>query len=214
MFALAESLGGVESLIGHPASMTHASVPPAMRQEMGLTDSLVRLSCGIEDADDLIEDLDQAFAASGASARRRGARRPGLSQNETLSASVVGRPSPTRVGHEHHPPRPAPAPHLSRDLRRLLGASGRPRRPAGPALHPRRRRGHPEDSRAARRRAGRPAPVPGQRGPHRPDPVPQAVAPPQRGDHHVRLAHGPRAVRLANAVLQRRAPTASTSRSS
>jgi cystathionine beta-lyase/cystathionine gamma-synthase len=64
IFALAESLGGVESLIGHPASMTHASVPPAMRQAMGLTDSLVRLSCGIEDADDLIEDLDQAFAAS------------------------------------------------------------------------------------------------------------------------------------------------------
>jgi cystathionine gamma-lyase len=64
IFALAESLGGVESLIGHPASMTHASVPPAMRQAMGLTDSLVRLSCGIEDAEDLIEDLDRAFAAS------------------------------------------------------------------------------------------------------------------------------------------------------
>ena len=61
VFSLAESLGGVESLIGHPASMTHASVPPAMRQEMGLTDSLVRLSCGIEDPDDLIEDLAQAF---------------------------------------------------------------------------------------------------------------------------------------------------------
>jgi cystathionine beta-lyase/cystathionine gamma-synthase len=64
IFALAESLGGVESLIGHPASMTHASVPPAMRQAMGLTDSLVRLSCGIEDAEDLLEDLDQAFSAS------------------------------------------------------------------------------------------------------------------------------------------------------
>src|SRR4029450_8932192 len=61
IFALAESLGGVESLIGHPASMTHASVPPAMRQAMGLTDSLVRLSCGIEDADDLLADLDQAL---------------------------------------------------------------------------------------------------------------------------------------------------------
>jgi cystathionine beta-lyase/cystathionine gamma-synthase len=44
--------------------MTHASVPPAMRQEMGLTDSLIRLSCGIEDAEDLMEDLDRAFAAS------------------------------------------------------------------------------------------------------------------------------------------------------
>ena len=64
IFALAESLGGVESLIGHPASMTHASVPPAMRESMGLTDSLIRLSCGIEDADDLIADLEQAFAAS------------------------------------------------------------------------------------------------------------------------------------------------------
>jgi cystathionine gamma-lyase len=64
IFALAESLGGVESLIGHPASMTHASVPPAMRQAMGLTDSLVRLSCGIEDVEDLIADLEQAFAVS------------------------------------------------------------------------------------------------------------------------------------------------------
>jgi cystathionine beta-lyase/cystathionine gamma-synthase len=64
VFALAESLGGVESLIGHPATMTHASVPPAMRQTLGLTDSLVRLSCGVEDAEDLIEDLDRAFAES------------------------------------------------------------------------------------------------------------------------------------------------------
>ena len=64
IFALAESLGGVESLIGHPASMTHASVPPAMRESMGLTDSLFRLSCGIEDGDDLIADLEQAFTAS------------------------------------------------------------------------------------------------------------------------------------------------------
>ena len=62
IFALAESLGGVESLIGHPASMTHASVPADMRRRMGLTDSLVRLSVGIEDVDDLIGDLDQALA--------------------------------------------------------------------------------------------------------------------------------------------------------
>jgi cystathionine beta-lyase/cystathionine gamma-synthase len=62
IFALAESLGGVESLIGHPASMTHASVPPEMRRAMGLTDSLVRLSVGIEDVEDLIADLDQALA--------------------------------------------------------------------------------------------------------------------------------------------------------
>lgn len=62
IFALAESLGGVESLIGHPASMTHASVPRELREKMGLTDSLVRLSVGIEDVDDLIADLDQALA--------------------------------------------------------------------------------------------------------------------------------------------------------
>lgn len=61
VFALAESLGGVESLVGHPASMTHASVPLAMRQAMGLTDSLIRLSCGIEDGEDLLEDLEQAL---------------------------------------------------------------------------------------------------------------------------------------------------------
>jgi cystathionine beta-lyase/cystathionine gamma-synthase len=61
VFALAESLGGVESLIGHPASMTHASVPQAMREAMGLTDGLVRLSIGIEEVDDLIADLDQAL---------------------------------------------------------------------------------------------------------------------------------------------------------
>ncbi len=64
IFSLAESLGGVESLIGHPASMTHASVPVEMRKKMGLTDSLVRLSVGIEDPEDLIADLDHALAAS------------------------------------------------------------------------------------------------------------------------------------------------------
>jgi cystathionine beta-lyase/cystathionine gamma-synthase len=64
IFSLAESLGGVESLIGHPASMTHASVPPALREAMGLTDSLVRLSCGCEDTEDLMADLEQAFEAS------------------------------------------------------------------------------------------------------------------------------------------------------
>ncbi|HEX9579605.1 MAG TPA: cystathionine gamma-synthase [Gemmatimonadales bacterium] len=62
IFALAESLGGVESLIGHPASMTHASVPKGMREAMGLSDGLVRLSVGIEDVEDLQADLDQALA--------------------------------------------------------------------------------------------------------------------------------------------------------
>ncbi len=61
LFSLAESLGGVESLIGHPASMTHASIPKEERMKVGLTDSLIRLSIGIEDADDLIEDLDNAL---------------------------------------------------------------------------------------------------------------------------------------------------------
>jgi cystathionine gamma-lyase len=61
LFALAESLGGVESLIGHPAIMTHASVPKEMRDRMGVTDGLVRLSVGIEDLEDLKEDLDHAL---------------------------------------------------------------------------------------------------------------------------------------------------------
>jgi cystathionine beta-lyase/cystathionine gamma-synthase len=61
LFALAESLGGVESLINHPASMTHASIPREERIKNGLSDSLIRLSVGIEDVDDLIEDLDKAI---------------------------------------------------------------------------------------------------------------------------------------------------------
>jgi cystathionine beta-lyase/cystathionine gamma-synthase len=61
LFSLAESLGGVESLINHPASMTHASIPREERVKNGLTDSLIRLSVGIEDADDLISDLAQAI---------------------------------------------------------------------------------------------------------------------------------------------------------
>jgi cystathionine beta-lyase/cystathionine gamma-synthase len=62
LMSLAESLGGVETLISHPATMTHASVPPARRKEIGLTDSLVRISVGIEDPADLIADLDQALS--------------------------------------------------------------------------------------------------------------------------------------------------------
>ncbi len=63
VFSLAESLGGVESLVNHPASMTHASIPKEEREKSGLVDSLIRLSIGIEDADDLIADLDQAIRA-------------------------------------------------------------------------------------------------------------------------------------------------------
>jgi cystathionine gamma-lyase len=62
LFTLAESLGGVESLIEHPAIMTHASIPPGQRAALGISDSLVRLSCGVEDADDLIADLDRALS--------------------------------------------------------------------------------------------------------------------------------------------------------
>jgi cystathionine beta-lyase/cystathionine gamma-synthase len=62
LMALAESLGGVETLISHPASMTHASVPADHREAIGLTDGLVRISAGIEDLDDLRADLAQALA--------------------------------------------------------------------------------------------------------------------------------------------------------
>jgi cystathionine gamma-lyase len=62
LFSLAESLGGVESLINHPAIMTHASVPPEIRARLGISDTLVRLSVGVEDPDDLIEDLDRALS--------------------------------------------------------------------------------------------------------------------------------------------------------
>jgi cystathionine beta-lyase/cystathionine gamma-synthase len=60
--SLAESLGGVETLISHPASMTHSSIPPEVRQKIGITDGLIRLSVGIEDAEDLVADLDQALS--------------------------------------------------------------------------------------------------------------------------------------------------------
>jgi cystathionine beta-lyase/cystathionine gamma-synthase len=63
LFVLAESLGGVESLINHPASMTHASIPKEVREKHGVTDSLIRLSVGIEAVDDLLIDLRSAFAA-------------------------------------------------------------------------------------------------------------------------------------------------------
>ena len=61
IFTIAESLGGVESLVGHPASMTHASIPKAEREKSGVVDSLIRLSVGLEDYRDLIEDLSQAI---------------------------------------------------------------------------------------------------------------------------------------------------------
>jgi cystathionine beta-lyase/cystathionine gamma-synthase len=61
VFALAESLGGVESLIDHPVSMTHASMDPTLRQEAGITESLIRLSVGLENIEDILGDLDNAL---------------------------------------------------------------------------------------------------------------------------------------------------------
>jgi cystathionine gamma-lyase len=69
VFALAESLGGVESLIEHPAIMTHASVPPETRARLGIADGFIRVSVGIENADDLIADLERGFAAARAGSR-------------------------------------------------------------------------------------------------------------------------------------------------
>jgi cystathionine gamma-lyase len=64
VFTCAESLGGVESLVEHPAIMTHASVPPETRERLGIADGFIRVSCGIEHADDLVEDLERGFAAA------------------------------------------------------------------------------------------------------------------------------------------------------
>jgi cystathionine gamma-lyase len=61
LFSLAESLGGVESLIEHPGLMTHASLPPAMRASLGISDGLIRLSVGVEDVNDLIDELRRAL---------------------------------------------------------------------------------------------------------------------------------------------------------
>jgi cystathionine beta-lyase/cystathionine gamma-synthase len=63
IFAVAESLGGIESLICHPQTMTHASMNPVLREQAGINERVIRLSVGIEDAQDLIEDLDQALKA-------------------------------------------------------------------------------------------------------------------------------------------------------
>jgi cystathionine gamma-lyase/cystathionine beta-lyase len=62
IFTLAESLGGVESLVNHPATMTHASIPKAEREKAGVVDGLLRLSVGVEDIEDLIADIEQALA--------------------------------------------------------------------------------------------------------------------------------------------------------
>jgi cystathionine gamma-lyase len=64
IFACAESLGGVESLVEHPAIMTHASVPKETRERLGIADGLIRISAGIEKVDDLLEDLERGFAAA------------------------------------------------------------------------------------------------------------------------------------------------------
>ena len=193
IFALAESLGGVESLIGHPASMTHASVPPAMRQAMGLTDSLVRLSCGVEDTDDLIEDLDQAFAAVRSlkvKPRDRvlvGPRIPNL--EPAMSTSLPAQrprqtfPQISGVSWEHPADRAAlqalrSVPGVDEVIRKTLALLGGER---GVRL-------------LFQGNAVRVGPAA----------VSQALAPAQRGGHDVRLAHRAGAVRLPDPVLQRR----------
>jgi cystathionine beta-lyase/cystathionine gamma-synthase len=75
VYSLAESLGGVESLISHPATMTHASVTPELRLELGITDGLVRLSCGVEDTEDLLADLEQAMKGMPEGGRRDSPKR-------------------------------------------------------------------------------------------------------------------------------------------
>ena len=79
IFSLAESLGGVESLISHPASMTHASVPPDRRASLGITDGLVRLSCGVEDVGDLLSDIEMALG-------RVAEKETGRRRQETVAA--------------------------------------------------------------------------------------------------------------------------------
>jgi cystathionine beta-lyase/cystathionine gamma-synthase len=86
VFALAESLGGVESLISQPAGMTHASVPPDRRAALGLSDGLVRLSCGVEDVGDLLADLDQAFEGIPERAGREPAR--GSRARDTIGSAA------------------------------------------------------------------------------------------------------------------------------
>jgi len=81
VFALAESLGGVESLISQPAGMTHASVPPERRAAMGLSDGLIRLSCGVEDVGDLLADLEQAFEGMPGQGVRGSARGAGRARD-------------------------------------------------------------------------------------------------------------------------------------
>jgi cystathionine beta-lyase len=70
LFKLAESLGGIKSLISHPMNMTHKSIPSAIRRASGVTDSLIRLSIGLEDAEDLIQDLENTFAKINTTTRK------------------------------------------------------------------------------------------------------------------------------------------------
>ena len=147
VFALAESLGGVESLISQPAGMTHASVPPERRAAMGLSDGLIRLSCGVEDVGDLLADLEQAFEGIPEREAGSGQREAG---RETQSGAPLRRDvrrsqfrafaSPFSASHF---PLPASR-HGSRsadpDLVALVGASRRSRGAEHPPRHSRVRR--------------------------------------------------------------------------
>ena len=98
-FSLAESLGGVESLICHPARMTHGSIPQRERERRGITDGLLRLSVGIEDAEDLVADLSRRCAAT--RDRLRSARADSARRVTFFSAACAssGPTSPKRVGY-------------------------------------------------------------------------------------------------------------------
>ena len=139
VFSLAESLGGVESLISQPAWMTHASVPPEMRAKLGITEGLVRLSCGVEDVEDLLADLEPAFEemprAKGAQVARAGR---GRLTRDTCAPLVRRR----ALVLSARPPSPSPlAPHLP-----CLASSSRrsPRAPGSiPPIAPRSTRSAP-----------------------------------------------------------------------
>ena len=89
LMALAESLGGVETLISHPAVMTHASVPPERRAAIGITDGLVRVSVGIEDLDDLKEDLAQALEIGGRRQEAGGRRQKSTERRRSATSCLL-----------------------------------------------------------------------------------------------------------------------------
>lgn len=107
LFTLAESLGGVESLIEHPAIMTHASVPPDMRRDLGISDTLIRLSVGIEHVDDLIADLERGFKAA------HGGMTTASASPARVRGNAANPPSLSNIRPAHQTSTPAIPPILS-----------------------------------------------------------------------------------------------------